>query len=450
MLAAAGLAVAVSAGTAATAAAASPPAHDPGAFGFGNNDYGQLGHGTSVDDRELGHVIGLPASVTQLAAGGNASAALLPDGTVWTWGESYPDGSSRSPAPVSGLTGITQIAVSQDGNAFFAVGAGGRVWAWGRNFYGQLGDGSTVDHLAPAPVPGLDGVTQVSAGPFDTVALRSDGTVWAWGANDYGELGDGTTGDHFSPRQVRGLSGVTQVSAGADYTVAVRSDGTVSEWGLSGNGELNGSAGKQAHLTPEQVPGLSGITQVATDGFHTLALRSDGAVWSWGENSYGEIGDGSFTARTSPEQLSLSGVIRVAVGPAESAAVRSDGTLLTWGDNSLGGLDLPCCYTDSPTPTPAAGLTWVTQAAFGYDYGLALSAVPAGMVAVPGVTGKTQAQATQALRAAGLFLGSVTARADLSCDNIGLVLSQRPAAGDYASRGTSVSITIGKLPPKCF
>jgi len=431
--------------------AASPPAHDPGAFGFGNNDYRQLGHGTSVDDRQLGHVSGLPVSVTQLAAGGNASAALLPDGTVWMWGESYPDGSSRSPAPVPGLTGITQVAVSQDGNAFFAVGPGGRVWAWGRNFYGQLGDGSTVDHLTPAPVPGLDGITQVSAGADDTLAVRADGTVWAWGANDYGELGDGTTTSRFTPRQVRGLSGVTQVSAGADYTVAVRADGTVSEWGLSGNGELDGSANKKAHLTPEQVPGLSGVTQAATDGFHTLALRSDGTVWSWGENSDGELGDGTRAGQASPEQLSLSGVTRVAVGPAESAAVRSDGTLLTWGSNAMGGLDInPCCFVLNPVPTPAAGLTWVTQVAFGYDYGLALSTVPAGMVAVPDVTGETQAQASQALRAAGLFLGGVTTRADLSCDNIGLVLSQRPGAGAYASRGTSVSITIGKLPPKCF
>ena len=213
-----------------------------------------------------------------------------------------------------------------------------------------------MDHLAPAPVPGLDGVTQVSAGPFDTVALRSDGTVWAWGANDYGELGDGTTrGPFLSPAGTRPERGHPGPRPAQDYTVAVRSDGTVSEWGLSGNGELNGSAGKQAHLTPEQVPGLSGITQVATDGFHTLALRSDGAVWSWGENSYGEIGDGSFTARTSPEQLSLSGVIRVAVGPAESAAVRSDGTLLTWGDNSLGDWTCPAVIRTARRQRPRPG-----------------------------------------------------------------------------------------------
>jgi hypothetical protein len=300
-------------------------------------------------------------------------------------------------------------------------------------------------------VPGLTGITQVSAGAFDTAGVRSDGTVWAWGSNLYGELGDGTMTDRLTPKQVRGLSGITQVSAGIYYTVAVRSDGTVWAWGLSGNGLLDGSANKIDHLTPVQVPGLSGITQVATDGFHTLALRSDGTVWSWGINDHGEVGDGTTATRFSPVPLSLSAVTQIAVGPAAGAAVRSDGTLLTWGDNSSGGLDIisGCCRRSlNPVPTPAAGLTFVTQVAFGDMYGLALSTLPAGLVLVPSVTGDTQAQASQDLQAAGLALGTVGSALDPTCDNIGTVMGQRPAAGSYAPRGTRVSITIGKPNPR--
>jgi alpha-tubulin suppressor-like RCC1 family protein len=453
VLAVAGLVVVVGAGTAAPVAAApaaSPSAPDPGVFGFGNNDYGQLGHGNNVNDQGLGHVVGLPVDVRQIAAGGNTSAALLPDGTVWMWGAALNGMSSGTvPVRVPGLTGITQIAVGQNGEDLFAVGPGGGVWAFGYNTDGQLGNGSTADDFSPAPVPGLTGITQVSAGAYDTLAVRSDGTVWAWGSNLYGELGDGTTTDRLTPKQVRGLSGITQVSAGLYYTLAVRSDGTVWAWGLNGNGLLNGSPNKTVQLTPEQVPGLSGITQVATDGFHSLALRSDGTVWSWGTNDHGEVGDGTTAYRLSPEPLSLSAVTQIAVGSATSAAIRSDGTLLTWGDDNMGGLDLGTVrWSVNPTPTPAIGLTWVSQVAFGADYGLALSTIPAGLVAVPSVIGDTQAQASQDLQAAGLALGTVGSALDPTCDNIGTVLGQRPGAGNYALRGTHVSITIGKFNPR--
>jgi hypothetical protein len=401
VLAVAGLVVVAGAATAAPAAAASPSAYDPGVFGFGNNDYGQLGHGTNVSDQGLGHVTGLPADVRQIAAGGNTSAALLPDGTVWMWGAALNGMSSGTvPVRVPGLTGITQIAVSQNGGDLFAVGPGGGVWAVGHNTDGQLGNGSTADDFSPAPVPGLTGITQVSAGAY--------------------------------------------------YTVAVRSDGTVRAWGLNGNGELDGSANKTAHPAPEQVPGLSGITQVATDGFHTLALRPDGTVWSWGTNDHGEVGDGTTATRFSPVPLSLAAVTQIAAGSATSAAIRSDGTLLTWGDDNSGGLGTSACcrLSVNPVPAPAAGLTFVSQIAFGEMYGLALSTLPAGLVPVPSVIGDTQARASQDLQAAGLALGTAGSALDPTCNNIGTVLSQRPAAGSYAPRGTHVSITIGKPSPR--
>src|ERR1700722_20907008 len=205
VLAVAGLAVVAGAGTAAPVAAApavSPPAHDPGVFGFGNNDYGPLGHGNNVDDQGLGHVTGLPVDVRQIGAGGNTSAALLPDGTVWTWGAALNGMSSGTvPVRVPGLTGITQIAAGQNGEDLFAVGPGGGVWAFGYNTDGQLGNGSRADDFSPAPVPGLTGITQVSAGADDTLAVGSAGKGGGRGANLYGELGDGTTADRLAPKQ---------------------------------------------------------------------------------------------------------------------------------------------------------------------------------------------------------------------------------------------------------
>ncbi len=166
VLAAVGLAVAAGAGTVPVAAAApatAGSAHDPGVFGFGRNEDGELGNG-STTDRSLGHPLGLPADVKQVAAGGSASAALLPDGTVWTWGAITGSVVRIRPTPVLGLAGITQIAVSLDGGDILAVGQGGSVWDFGHNENGQLGNGSTANNWVPAPVPGLTGVTQVSAG----------------------------------------------------------------------------------------------------------------------------------------------------------------------------------------------------------------------------------------------------------------------------------------------
>ena len=240
VLAAAGLVVVAGAGTAAPAAAASPPAYDPGVFGSGNNDYGQIGHGTDVDDQGLGHVVGLPAEVRQIAAGGNTSAALLPDGTVWLWGAAL-DGMSSGivPARVAGLTGITQIAVSQNGGDLFAVGPGGSVWALGRNTGGQLGNGSTADDFSAAPVPGLTGITQVSAGAYDTVAV-----------------GDGTTATRFSPEPLS-LSAVTQIAVGTAASAAVRSDGTLLTWGDNSSGGLDTSACCRLPVNPVPAPAMS-------------------------------------------------------------------------------------------------------------------------------------------------------------------------------------------------
>jgi alpha-tubulin suppressor-like RCC1 family protein len=451
VLAGAGLAVAAGAATAVPAAAAhaATPAHVPGVYGFGWNANGQLGNGT-LSKQTMGLVSGLPGTVKQVAAGTNLSAALLPDGTVQWWGNIFSLGNLTAPHQVPGLSGITQVAVSRDSGDLFAVGPGGQVWASGYNQHGELGNGSTTSRVFGfAVVPGLTGITQVAAGSGYALALRSDGTVWAWGLNANGQLGDGTKTDHLTPEQVPGLSGITQVAADAYESFAVRSDGTVLDWGY---GYLGDGTGIRSVTGPQPVPGLGGVRQVASGEWnagHTLALRFDGTVMAWGENESGEVGDGTTSARLSPVQLPLSSVTQVAADQTESAAVRSDGTLLTWGEGTYGELGRVPAVAVSPVPLPADGLTWVTQVALGDDYTLAVSTAPAGYVPVPNVVGDTQAQASQALSAAGLFLGAVTTRADLTCDSIGLVLSQGQAAGSYVSHGTPVSVTIGKLPPKC-
>jgi alpha-tubulin suppressor-like RCC1 family protein len=455
-------------------------------FGFGTNQCGQLGNGgTSATSTPV--PVSLPAKVQQVAAGVDVSAALLSDGTVWTWGDPF-DGAvgtgaasgiqygfncQVTPQQVPGLPWITQIAVSPFSANMYAVGLDGSVWVWGSDASGATGLGfecGACFENTPQQITGLTGITQVSAGWYYALALRSDGTVWAWGSNYRGDLGDGTTADHHStPEQVPGLTGISQVAASADASYAVRSDGTLFAWGDNSFGQLgNGTTCDCFVNAPQPVPGLTGVTQVASDGDSTLAVAGAGGnLWAWGDNSCGQLGDGTTTSTPSPELVSTTGVIQVAMGnqfqpitPTTSTsehysgAVLANGTLLTWGCNGYGQLGNGTSGAPVLTPTPVSTLTTVSQISFGSAfntgiasaYGLAVDA----MASVPGLAGDTQAQASQAIQAAGLVLGTVSTVVDRSCNNIGTVMNQSPAAGTFVSYGTPVSITIGKRPPRPF
>ena len=202
------------------------------------------------------------------------------------------------------------------------------------------------------------------------------------------------------------------------------------------------------------MPGLTGITQVASDGGSTLAVAGPGGqVWAWGDNSSGQLGDGTTTSRLTPEQLALTGITQVAIGigsggsgEGNSAAVRWDGTLWTWGDNTVGELGTgTCCSKVNPVPVQVTAVRGVSQVSVGYAQDLAVGS--SAYATVPGLSGDTTAQASQALNAAGLVLGTVSTAVDNSCTYIGTVMSQNPAAGSSAYRGSAVSVTIGKRPP---
>ncbi len=203
-----------------------------------------------------------------------------------------------------------------------AVDDQGRVWTWGENRLGQLGNGGFNAGRGPAPVVGsegkgrLDRVATVSAGTHHTLAIRSDGTLWTWGNNAFGQLGNGKWGLHAhsaAPVQVLGPNGegfltdVVAAAGGWDHSVAMRKDGTVWAWGSACHGQLGDGADPNRWSThPVQVPAPDGkerldrVRAVACGAFHTLALRDDGTVWSWGGNWEGQLGTGAVSGRRRP------------------------------------------------------------------------------------------------------------------------------------------------------
>jgi len=347
-------------------------------WAWGSKGATGLGDNTVGDKKAPVPVSGL-SGVVDVAAGRLHSLAVKSDGTVWAWGLNdkgqLGDNTTASryiPVQVSGLTGV--IAVAGGESHSLAVKSDGTVWAWGYNDYGQLGDTSTTPRNAPVQVSGLTGVTDVAAGNVHSLALRSDGTVWAWGSHAFGKLGIGVTFiPSYIPVQVSGLTGVIAVAAGKDNSLAVKSDGTVWAWGDNSVGQL-GDTTTTNRSAPVQVSGLTGVIAVAGGGTHSLAVKSDGTVWAWGYNNYGQLGDTTTTNRNTPVQVSgLTGVIAVAGGESHSLAVKSDGTVWTWGYNYYGQLG-DNTTTQRVNPVQVSGLTGVTAIAGRNFHSLALKA----------------------------------------------------------------------------
>jgi Tol biopolymer transport system component len=324
---------------------------------------------------------------TSIAGGGGHTAAIKNDGTAWTWGSNISgqlgDGTSigrLTPVQVSGLTGV--IAVAGGWQHTVAVKNDGTVATWGWNWRGQLGNGTTTDSAIPVVVSALTDVVAIDAGLFHSIALKSDGTVWGWGNNQYGQLGDGHYGVFFgvqaTPVQASGLTGVTTIAAGGTHSVALKSDGTVWAWGNNEHGQIGNSTTTPAGCSecgvvlPFQVSGLTSVITIAAGHSHSIALKNDGTVWTWGSNSYGQLGDGSTTDRYTPIQVTgLTGIIAVASDRSHSIALKNDGTVWTWGLNSSGQLGDETTINRF-TPVQVSGIAGVIAIAGGGDHTIAL------------------------------------------------------------------------------
>lgn len=337
----------------------------------GWNAAGQLGDGTTVDRASLTRV-GLPGSlgVTGLAAGGDRSFAVTRDGQLWGWGRNgvggaVGDGSQQdvlTPVRITGVPPIRQVATG----AFHtvAVTRDGTVWTWGANGRGQLGTGSTQASTVPVQVPGLVDVVAVAAGENHTLALRGDGTVLSWGQNLFGQLGDGTVGgDRTAPAAVTGLPEVTAVAAHGHHSLAVAANGTVRGWGNNGDGQVGDGSFDLSVPSPRQVTGLTGVSAVVAGRTHSVATRTDGSVWAWGNNQSGQLGAGSAggISRT-PVQAAIADVRALSAGGESTSALVGDGGLTRWGGNDFGQLGdgtttrraTPFAYAEVRQRLPAA------------------------------------------------------------------------------------------------
>ncbi len=261
----------------------------------------------------------------------------------------------------------------------------GGMFSWGADDNGTLCLGSlTTRQTTPQPAVGAASgdVVAVAAGGYYSLLLKANGTIFACGNNRYyGMLGIGTedSGNHPTPQQVTGVSGATAIAAGVDHNLAV-AGGNVYTWGRNAHGELGqGTTDTAAHPTPTVIAGFGDVRAVAGGRESSFAIKTDGTLWSWGNNNAGQLGLGATGDRTTPQQVFLAPSVpllaqSVASGDQTTAVVATDGKVYTFGRNGIG--ELGNGTTDSlphPTPTQIGALgTNNTAVVAGYQHTLVL------------------------------------------------------------------------------
>ncbi|HUO71659.1 MAG TPA: hypothetical protein VMU39_12870 [Solirubrobacteraceae bacterium] len=265
--------------------------------------------------------------------------------------------------------------IGAGGFSGYALLGDGHVWAWGDGIEGQIGrDGARSIRTTPVEVRGIGGVVAIAGGANTAYALRRGGSVWAWGDDSESELGDAGDGWRPRPVRVRVPGQVVAIAGGMFAAYALRRDGTVWSWGENAVGQLGISVAHAASGRPVRVDRLGRVIAIAAGSGDGYALRADGTVWAWGEDSLGQLGSGGCTATQAagrggsrcpapgvPIQVrGLGGVTAIAVGANTAYALRRDGTVWAWGDNSFGALGAGRRILFVQRPVRVAGLANVT------------------------------------------------------------------------------------------
>ena len=259
-------------------------------------------------------------------------------------------GSDPAPDPTPAKATVKKVI--SDNWTTYAVKTDGTLWAWGDNSFGRLGVGDTEDRHSPVKV--MDNVSTITAFNIENdgyytwdsaFVVKTDGTLWAWGRNNHGQLGVGDTEDRYTPVKVAdNVSTITTDNVEnngynntSDSAFIVKTDGTLWAWGINNYGQL-GVGDTQSRYTPVKV--ADNVSTITTNGGAAYAVRTDGTLWAWGDNSYGRLGVGDTQSRYNrytPVKVA-DNVSTITVSWDSAYAVKTDGTLWAWGNNYWGQL----------------------------------------------------------------------------------------------------------------
>jgi alpha-tubulin suppressor-like RCC1 family protein len=345
---------------------------DGGLWLWGSNSRGELGDNTIASKSSPVQTITGGNVWKQIANGGQHTLAIKTDGRLWAWGYNNrgqlgTNNVTNRSSPVQTITGGTnwkQVDCGSTGHSA-AIKTDGTLWLWGYNNQGQLGDNTRTSRSSPVQaITGGANWKQVSlggAGSF-TAATKTDGTLWTWGYNLYGQLGTNNVTRRSSPVQtVSGGTNWYRVASGGYHIAAIKTDGTLWTWGLNSAGQLGTNDITRRSSPVQTVSGGTNWRVVACGVLNTAAIKTDGTLWMWGSNNYGELGNNTITSRSSPTQTISGGTNwkQLSCGDYHTLAIKTDGTLWVWGNNGSGRLgDNTSTRRSSPVQTIMGGTNW--------------------------------------------------------------------------------------------
>jgi alpha-tubulin suppressor-like RCC1 family protein len=332
----------------------------------------------------------VPAHPQTLAADLSQSFTLHRGGGVWTAGANsnvvYGPQFFNTLIPLHMPETARYKAISTGAFHTVALDMNGTVRAWGVGVDGELGNGTDGASGTPVQVSGLSSIVAISANEFSSLALRADGTVWAWGSCLTGQLGNGNSGPFCEsnvPVQVQGLTNIIAVAVGGFHALALAEDGSVYTWGNNQFGQLGNGATNPGQFgdppvpndrsIPAIVPGLTHVIAIAAGSFFSLALKDDGSVWGWGSNNSGQLGDGTFTDRLVPTATLMTGAVSISAHSAHALSLNQGGTVWSWGNGFAGQLGNGT-LDNSSFPAPIPSLSSITEICAGGAMSMARAA----------------------------------------------------------------------------
>ena len=336
-------------------------------FCWGLNLFGQLGDGTNVK-RLTPKRITAVSDWKSVTAGSGHTCAIRGTGALYCWGDNEKgqlgDGTVApriSPKRITAVSDWKFVTSGGEENRSYtcAIRGTGALYCWGDNSSGQLGDGTKTQRFSPKRITAVADWTTIAAGgeeiAIHTCAIRGAGALYCWGDNFNGQLGDGTQTDHLSPKRITAVDDWTSVAAGGEeensHTCAIRGTGALYCWGYNGTGELGDGTGIQ-RLSPKRITAVSDWNDITAGALHTCGVRGTGALYCWGGNHVNQLGDGTDTGRLSPVRITAVADWKlVAAGDYHSCAIRGTGALYCWGFNLHGQVGDGTDGNQRSTPT---------------------------------------------------------------------------------------------------
>jgi alpha-tubulin suppressor-like RCC1 family protein len=303
-------------------------------WAWGRNNDGQLGTGNKTTFSSPVQIGALTNWKTPSVSGttGNFSLCLKTDGTLWAWGRNNSGqlglGNTyyySSPKQIGALTNWAIAKNSAPSSVFsLATDTAGKLFAWGDNSQGQLGQNDRTDRSSPTQVGSLTNWATPAAGFVFSVCVKTDGTLWSWGSNSGGRLGLGNTTYYSSPKQIGSLTNWATPAAGNNFAMCVKTDGTLWSWGVSNNGQLGLNDLYPNRSSPTQVGALTNWSKPICGDLFAGCVKTDGTLWVWGRNNFGQLGLGNTTQYSSPVQVgSLTTWLNPSAGVTNTGCIQS-------------------------------------------------------------------------------------------------------------------------------